>query len=191
LWRLSGSGWQASGYAYSPRAANVSRRVIWDDMHTVRARIDTTHYPVPAFVAPAAWQGNGWRPDGSNLARTGATLTSAQLDMRRGAVVPVPFSRDCTTAPQFQSFRASTAPRWSDIDGLWRPIPTGFWKGLKAWPGRSMLQTRFVPAAKPPQDGVEFVEVRAPSTGTFRLLGACPNAHFGSVAVAWLNVVVH
>jgi hypothetical protein len=190
LWRLTGAQEDTTGVFFSPRASNPTRQVIWDGLRTVTARIDLAHYPLPTFQAPVGWEGLGWKADGINLARPGAKLSERRLEMRRDATVRIPFSPDCHGGPHFVSVRSAAAPAWSNIDGLWRPVSASTWGDLQMRPDLSRLETRFVSGSKPPHDGVEAVEIRPVSFGTFRLFALCTEGHYDSVAVTWLDVVV-
>lgn len=195
LWGMTGAQDDTTGVVFSPRAFNPTRQVIWDGLRALVARIDLTHYPLPAFQTPVGWEGLGWKSAGINLSRPGATLTERRLEMRRDAIVRVPFTRDCNATPRFVSMRTASAPAWSNIEGLWRPVEVGSWVNLDTEPGVSAPRTRFVGRSKPPPDGVEAVEIRPDmrllSSGTFRVFAMCPEPHYGSVAVTWLDVVVH
>ena len=195
--------WQRPGdadnpYVYSPAVGEISREVIWDGLRTLHARIDLAPYPLATFVVPADWNGAGWKNEAYRATRPGAVLTSQALDVVTGASIPLPFQRECA-APQFAVVSGGRVPKWSRIYGLWRPVPRPVWESLKRQPQAPGLTVRStLPVSAHAADNrvtanafdthVELLGVFARSSGVYRLFAACPNAHYASLAVTWLDV---
>jgi hypothetical protein len=195
LWAMTGSTNDATGFVYAPRVVMTTREVLWDGLRSVRARVDLTHYPMPAFQPPVGWTATGWGLSGVTYthAPTHATLTDQGLVIARDARVPMPFSRDCTTMPEFAAVAPHDVPAWSpwpQPNGLWRAVPVADWRALVARARNAPLTTKFVPSARPPADGIEAVDLDGRTVGKYRLFAACPSPHYGSVAVVWIDVEV-
>ncbi len=190
LWGRLGSD-EESDYSYSPRVGDVVPQNIWYGLRTFDARIDLTPYPVASFVVPAGWSGNGWTNEGFRLSRPHASLTGTSLAISRGANVPLPFSRECVHAPQFALVAAADVPAWSKFAGLWRPVARATWMELSGRRQPDQIRATFQPSSRgnPSLDRIEAVLVNASSAGTFRLFAACPNPHYDSVAVTWIDIV--
>lgn len=191
LWGRLESG-DGNPYVYSPRAGVVPAQLIWDGLRSLDARIDLAPYAMATFVVPADWQGEGWKNEGYRLTRAHATLTDKALDVAAGNAVPLPFARECELPPQFALVAESRIPKWSRIDGLWRPVLRRDWEELLRAPQASGVAVRFVPNAGGTRSlaGVEAFDVSARAGGTYRLLAACPNPDYGSLAVTWIDVIV-
>lgn len=177
----------------SPRNGNaVGAQVLWDGLRVVTARVDLTPYPMGSFVLPADWAGDGWKNEGYQLSRPHATLTDKVLTLSRGVSVPLPFARECSSPPQFTVVAGERVPQWSRIDGLWRPISRTAWEALLGGTRASGLDVHFVPrvAGRPSLDRVESFTVLARTNGKYRLFAACPNPHYDSVGVTWIDVSV-
>jgi hypothetical protein len=190
LWRLTGVRDEKTGLMYSPRAPSIMREVLSPDVRAVRVRIDFAAYPTPTFQAPADWSGDGWHRDGSNFTQAGAKLTDQELTIRRGVTLRIPFSRDCSSPPQFAAVTKSEQPAWSAWAGLWAPIASQTWQEFQRAHAVHDVRVEFVPAHTPPPDGFEAVRIQATGAGTHRLFAACPSPHYDSVAVTWIDVVV-
>jgi hypothetical protein len=189
LWGLTGYPGADTGLAYSPRATDHTRAVIWPGLRAVRAAIDFAPYPIAVFAAPVGWQGFGWHGSGVNLARSGATLSDQRLDTRRGARFAIPFSGDCGARPQVAVTASGGAPAWSHIDGRWRPVDVDTWDRVLR---SSMVHAFDLRIAGLPRslDDVAPVEIAATRAGSYRLFTACRNPHYRSVAVTWIDVNV-
>jgi hypothetical protein len=189
LWRLTGAGEETAGFAYSPRASDPTRQIIWPGLRAVRARIDLATYPVTALAAPVAWEGYGWHRDGINLSRAGATLSDRRLETKRAARFAIPFSGDCAARPRFAVVTLANVPAWSRIEGLWRPVASETWERLMRSSTRGALDTHI---ARSPRslDDVAPLEINAIAQGSYRLFATCGNPHYRSVAVTWLDAVV-
>ena len=172
LWATSGGAAFDDGYVYSTRAAMSARDVIWDGLRSVTARIDFTPYPLPAFEQPTVWTGK----------------------IARDTQASVPYAPDCALPPALLAIRAADVPEWSQVQGLWRPIPLARWKAFAfaAAAHGAPLALRFVRRSAPPTDptAASEVEVSGSQPGRFRLFAACPATHYDTVAVAWLDVEV-
>jgi hypothetical protein len=197
LWQRPGDA-EANPYVYSPAIGEVSREVIWDGLRTLHARIDLAPYPLATFIVPADWNGAGWKNEAYRATRPGATLTNQALDIATGASIPLPFQRECA-APEFAVASGNGVPKWSRIYGLWRPVPRSAWEKLKrephvqgivlrSTPARRASAARYRVTANASSPRVEFVTVLARSSGAYRLFAACPNAHYASLPVTWLDV---
>jgi hypothetical protein len=195
LWRRTDgtNPYDANPYVYSPRAdsSTLGAPLIWDGLRVLHARIDLAPYPIGTFVVPVDWEGEGWKNEGFQLARPHATLTDKALTLSRGVSVPLPFSRDCKSVPQFAVVAGNRIPTWSNIDGLWRPIYRPAWQELLRRAETSELDVRFFPRASrgASLDRVEFFTVLAHAGGTYRLFAACPNSHYASLGVTWIDVI--
>ncbi len=191
LWRLAASG-DANPYVYSSRVGDVDAPILWDGLRTLRARIDLAPYPVSSFVAGAGWDGAGWKNLGYELTRPHATLTDTKLTLERNLSVPLPFSRECESPPQFTVVSDARTPGWSRIAGLWRPVSRNDWEALLRAGRTADLTVRFVPAAsgRASLERREFFDVLGRTSGTYRLFAACPNPRYDSVAVTWIDIAV-
>ena len=87
---------------------------------------------------------------------------------------------------------ATRLPGWSQIDGTWRPVSRSEWAALGRSAGSPDLEVRFLPGsgAGKALDRTEYFLVRSRSMGAHRLFAACPNQHYDSLAVAWIDVIV-
>ncbi|MEO6990833.1 MAG: hypothetical protein ABI346_00715, partial [Candidatus Baltobacteraceae bacterium] len=168
------------------------RQLIWDGLRALHARIDLAAYPVATFIVPSGWHGEGWKNEGFQLTRPGATLTDKALTIAPGAWVPLPFSRECASPPQFAVAGSARIPEWSRIEGLWRPVSRFVWQALLRNEQPSALDVRFVPRRGGDTSlvHVESFAVLARASGTFRLLAACANPHYDSVGVTWVDIAV-
>jgi hypothetical protein len=189
LWGMTGVAREAAGVYYSPRATDRTREVIWPGLRALRARVDFAAYPLPTFQAPVVWTGFGWRKYGSNLFRTGATLTDRRLEARRGAHFAIPFSGECAAGASFAVVALANAPAWSNIDGLWRPVARQTWDKLARASGQRSLTVRLTRVPRS-LDDVAPLELVADAAGSYRLFAVCPNPHYASVAATLIDVVV-
>jgi hypothetical protein len=191
LWRRLGD--DENAYAYAPRVDDIDAPLFWDGLRSVSARVDLAPYPIASFVVPQEWEGAGWHNQGYQRSRSHATVTDKALELDAGVSVPLPFARECASPPQFAIVAANATPPWSHIYGLWRPLARTTWEAFaRQSPPPPDLSVRFGPAAggAPSLDRVEFFDVLGRAAGTFRLFAACPNPHYGSVGVTWIDITV-
>lgn len=191
LWRRTeNSAGNPYGFAAGADDA-VPAQAIWDGLRVLTARVDLAPYPLLSFDLPSDWAGDGWKNEGYQLSRPHATLTNKVLTLPRGVSVPLPFTRECTLPPQLTVVAGDRIPQWSRIDGLWRPMPRRVWEALLAGARAPGLEVHFLPrAGRPSLDRVESFGVLARAAGKYRLFAACPNPHYDSLGVAWIDVVV-
>jgi hypothetical protein len=195
LWRRTGNDrtnpYDTNPYVHSARADDVPAQLIWDGLRVLHARIDLAPYPIGTFVVPVDWKGEGWNNEGFQLTRPHATLTDKALSVVPGVSVPLPFAFECASPPQFFVVAGNRIPEWSTIDGVWRPISRPVWEELLRGAQTPELDVRFVPRTKggASLDRVEFLTVLARASGTYRLFAACPNSHYGSLGVMWIDVI--
>jgi hypothetical protein len=193
LFRLTASG-DANPYAYAVNVTGVEAPILWEGLRTLRARVDLAPYALTSFDAHSWAGGAGWKQLGYQLTHAHATLTDTTLTIARDVTVPVPFARECQAPPQFTLVSHEHVPRWSRIDGLWRPVARGDWDAFRRGSGApAEVSVHFSPAAsgRPSLEREEFLEIDCRTAGNYRLFAACPNPHYDSVAVTWLDVVVN
>jgi hypothetical protein len=195
LWLRVDAGDGTNPYSYDPRAVESALPIVWDGLQAFHARVDLAPYPLVTFVVPDGWAMDGWKNDGGNsggsLIRSQARLTTQALVLSPGVTVPLPFARECTAPPQVAVVRAARLPAWSQIDGTWRPVSRSVWTTLVGLARPPDLDVRFVPGtAGGSLDRMESFSVRARAIGAYRIFAACPDAHYDSSAVAWVDVIV-
>ena len=190
LWRRPGDT-DENRYVYAPRIEDVPRPVIWNGLRDVRARIDLTPYPIATFVVPGDYAADGWQNEGWRLTRPHATLTNKILTVVRGVSVPLPFARECQSPPEFAVVDGHHIPAWGRLYGLWRPVSRGVWDNLRRGVQTPNVTVRFIPSdgAGASIDRMERFAVVARTNGTYRLFAACPNSHYDSVGVTWIDIV--
>jgi hypothetical protein len=192
LWRRTQNR-EANPYGFSPRDDSPAPpQLIWDGLRAVTARVDLTPYAIASFEVPSDWAGDGWKNEGYQLSRPHATLTNKVLNLPHGVSVPLPFARECASSPQFTVVAGDRIPQWSRIDGLWRPMPRRVWEELLRSPSAPGVDVRFaaLTSGRPSLDRVESFTVLARTRGKYRLFAACPNPHYDSVGVTWIDIVV-
>jgi hypothetical protein len=195
LWRRVDTGNGANPYSYNPRVVVSSLPIVWDGLRGLRARVDLAPYPLATFVVPDGWEAGGWKNDGGNsggsLIRADARLTTQALVLSPGVTISLPFARECTEPPQIAVVSAAQLPAWSQIDGTWRPIPRSVWAALLGTTRAPDLSVEFIPGAAGAGslDRMESFAVRARANGAYRLFAACPNPHYDSLAVTWVDVI--
>jgi hypothetical protein len=190
LWRRPGND-DTNPYAYSPNSDGVNpAQVIWDGLRALHARIDLVQYPMASLVAPVDWVGDGWKNEGYRRTRRDATLTETLLTIEPGAAVPLPFARECESSPEFVIVARDRIPAWSQIDGLWRPVPRSVWERFRQTRQPPEVSVRFVPSTSghPSLGRVESFAILARSNGAYRLFAACSNSHYESLGVTWIDV---
>ena len=192
LWRRPNDS-DLNPYVYSPAIDEVTREVVWSGLRSMNLQLDLAPYRLSTFVVPADWNGDGWKNEGYRSIRPRATLTDKGLDADAGERIPLPFARDCTEAPQVAVVDTGHIPAWSRIQGLWRPVPRDAWQRVRGGAQDHGIALRFVAGAKgaPNIHVPERFELTALKAGGYRVLAACPNPHYASVAVTWLDVSVH
>jgi hypothetical protein len=192
LWRRPNDD-DVNPYVYSPAVDEVTREIIWGGLRSMRMHFDLAPYALSTFVVPADWNGDGWKNEAYRLTRHGATLTDKGLDVDAGETLALPFARQCKAAPQVTVVGAGHIPHWSRLSGLWRPVPRAAWELVTKAPSAPGLQLTFVPGARGAPDihVPERFTLTARKAAGYRILAACPNPHYQSVAVTWLDVSVH